>query len=178
MKTLPPIAMVLLFAGCYGQPQSVSNDAAIAVEPGLTDSPYGVLTVPPDAILDDFDTKYSGDAQQWGTQWTRDHSAIEMDGQRAIELLEMACYADVICHPVEYPLRVATLDYVRENLDNPGLRDAIRWIRSAYKSGLPLDAPGDESGVFKGVLVQSMKIRMTAYANELLESVDVKGDRD
>ena len=61
-------------------------------------------------------------------------------------MLEIACYADVQCHAVEYPLRVATLDYVRDNLDSPDVRSAVRWIASSYDSQLPMDAPGDTEG--------------------------------
>ena len=98
-----------------------------------------------------------------------DHSAtVAVDGQRVLSLLETACYADVTCHRIEHPVRVATLDYVRENLDSPGVQDTLNWIRNSYRSGLPLDSPGDETGDFRGVLVESMQIRITAYANELL----------
>lgn len=52
------------------------------------------------------------------------------------------------------------------------IRDPLKWIRSSYVSGLPIDAPGNDSSVFKGMLVDSMKIRMTQYANELLKSIE------
>ena len=93
-----------------------------------------------------------------------------MDGQRAVRLLEIAAYADIVCHPVEYPLRVATLDYIKEKIDSSGVRDSLNWIRSSYKSGLPLEEPGDKNGDFKGLRVEAMKIRLTGYVNELLQS--------
>ncbi len=57
-------------------------------------------------------------------------------------------------------------------MDAPGVRNAVNWIRESYASRLPLDAPGDDAGHFKGVLVRAMKIRMTEYANELLHPDD------
>ena len=83
-------------------------------------------------------------------------------------MLEIACYADVQCHAVEFPLRVATLDYVRDNLDSPDVRSAVRWIASSYDSQLPMDAPGDTEGHLKGMLVRAMNVRMTQYAIQLL----------
>lgn len=93
--------------------------------------------------------------------------AIPVDAQRIITLMEVACYADVMCHRVEYPLRVATLDYVKSNLDVPGTQKALAWIRESYKSGLPLDAPDDETGEFRGLLVKSMRGRLNEYAKQM-----------
>ena len=98
-------------------------------------------------------------------------AAVAIDGQRVLSLMEIACYADVMCHGIEYPLRVATLDYVKDNVDSQDVQDALNWIRSSYRSSLPLNSPGDEKGEFRGVLVESMQIRLTAYANELLMHV-------
>lgn len=75
-----------------------------------------------------------------------------------------------MCHRIEYPLRVATHDYVRENLDLSDVHDALQWIRTSYKSGLPLNSRDDDTGAFDGVLIESMRIRMTEYAAELLQS--------
>lgn len=97
-----------------------------------------------------------------------DQSTAVVDGQRVLSLMETACYADVMCHGIEHPLRVATLEYVRENLDSPGVQDTLNWILNSYRSGLPIDSPGDETGDFHGALVESMQIRLTAYANDLL----------
>jgi hypothetical protein len=98
-------------------------------------------------------------------------AAVALDGQRVLSLMETACYADVTCHRIEYPLRVATLDYVRDNVDSQGVQDTLNWIRNSYRSGLPLDSHGDDAGDFRGLLVESMQIRLTAYANELLMRV-------
>ena len=43
---------------------------------------------------------------------------------------------------------------------------------------MPLDEAGDEDGQFKGLRVQAMKIRLTEYANELLQSINAEGDRN
>lgn len=93
---------------------------------------------------------------------------VPVDGQRVLSLMETACYADVMCHGVERPLRVATLDYVKANVDSQVVKDTLNWIRSSYRSGLPLDSPGDETGDFHGALVESMQIRLIEYATELL----------
>ena len=138
---------------------------------------YVVLNEPPDSILTQMDSSYSGDNKQWRKEWAEDNSSKALDGQRALTLLEIACYADIMCHRVEYPLRVATLDYVKENLGTSGVTDALRWIITSYKSGLPLESPGDETGAFKGMLVDSMKIRLTEYAKELLRSSETKENR-
>ncbi len=92
---------------------------------------------------------------------------VPVDAQRIVTLLEVACYADVMCHRVEYPLRVATLDYVKSNLDAPETQKALAWIRESYQSGLPLDAPGDETGEFRGMLVKAMRARLNEYAKRV-----------
>lgn len=92
---------------------------------------------------------------------------VPVDAQRIVTLLEVACYADVMCHRVEYPLRVATLDYVKSNLDAPETQNALAWIRESYQSGLPLDAPGDETGEFRGMLVKAMRARLNEYAKRV-----------
>lgn len=94
---------------------------------------------------------------------------VPVDAQRIVTLLEVACYADVMCHRVESPLRVATLDYVKSNLDAPGNQNALAWIRESYQSGLPLDWPGDETGEFRGMLVKAMRGRLVTYANQVTE---------
>lgn len=98
--------------------------------------------------------------------------AVTIDAQRILTLMETACYADVMCHKMEYPVRIATLDYVKSNIDSQGTREALRWIRTSYQSGLPLDEPGDETGQFRGLLVKSMQGRLVSYANQLLSSTD------
>jgi hypothetical protein len=98
---------------------------------------------------------------------------VELSGQRAIALLETACYADVVCHEIEYPLRVATLDYVKANRDSQDVDDALLWILSDYHSGLPLDSPGDETGDFRGMLVEAMQGRLTQYVRQLMVPKDL-----
>lgn len=134
-------------------------------------SAYKVLSEPPDAILDEWNTTYSSDNKVWRKDWTDDVSTVPIDGQRTIELLEIACYADIVCHHVEYPLRVATLEYIGANLDSPDVVNALSWICTSYSSGFPVEAPGDDPGGFRELLVQSMKTRLTEYAVLLLAKV-------
>lgn len=94
--------------------------------------------------------------------------AVTIDAQRILTLMEIACYADVMCHKMEYPVRKSTLDYVKSNIDSQGTREVLHWIRTSYQSGLPLDFPGDDTGEFHGALVKAMKARLVGYANQLL----------
>ena len=139
------------------------------------DSLYIVLSEPPDAKLDFMESNYTGNNKEWRNQWTNDSKLLPIDGQKTIEILEIACYADVVCHRIEYPLRIATLDYVRNHLETPGVRESLEWIRTSYKSGLPMEVPDDTAGDFTGALVQSMKTRLTEYANDLLLSNHQEG---
>jgi len=45
---------------------------------------------------------------------------------------------------------VRTLEYVSENLDSPVVANALNWIRKSSNSGLPVGAPSDEAGDFRG----------------------------
>lgn len=172
MKRLPLLAGLLLTAGCVPQHSSgtamQSSGRDDRVEPAL----YTVLSAPPDSALDEIGATLSTDGLDFERQLWERFASSAIHGQRAVSMLELACYADVQCHPVEYPLRIATIDFVREHLDSPGVRDAVIWIRESYESRLPLDAPDDDDGVFRGLLVQAMKVRMTEYANELLGPED------
>lgn len=160
------MVVCLLFVGCSRQPESsrgsASNDLNVPIPP----TPYVVLTHRPDSLLDAMASKYAGD--DWRGRWTEDAALLPIDGQRTIHLLETACYADVQCHRVEYPLRIATLNYIRNHLEAPGVREALQWIRASYKSDLPLEEPDDASGQLNGFLVRAMKVRMTEYADDLL----------
>lgn len=167
MKTLLPITIVAMLLGCSTEPQAPRVSAPPEV-PLATEKSFAVLTGAPDALLDEMASKYSGNHQEWRDAWKLDNAKTTIDGQEAIRLLEIACYADVTCHPIEYPLRVATLDYIESKLTTGDVRDALNWVRASYRSGLPLDAPGDDTGQFRGLLVDSMKIRMAYYAKELL----------
>lgn len=114
------------------------------------------------------DEKISPDLAKQITDHIDCSPAVTVDAQRILSLMETACYADLTCHRIEYPLRVSTLDYVKSNIDSPGTRDALHWIRGSYRSGLPLDSPGD----FRGLLVKSMQGRLITYANQLLGSTE------
>lgn len=170
MRSLLPLSILLLATGCFTKPQT-SRIAESKEAPSETkEVSYAVLSDPPDAILDEMQSRYSGNNKQWKSEWHKDNSSIPIDGQRAIRLLEIACYADIVCHPVEYPLRVATLDYIKANMDSSSVLDSLNWIRTSYQSGFPLDEPGDKTGDFRGVRVEAMKSRLTQYVNELLHS--------
>lgn len=118
------------------------------------------------------DEKISPDLAKQITARIGQSPAIPVDAQRILSLMETACYADITCHPVEYPLRISTLNYVKANIDSPGAQNALEWIRSTYRSGLPHDPPGDETGVFHGLLVKAMQGRLNSYAKLLLGSTD------
>lgn len=111
---------------------------------------------------------HPSDFQEFHAAWTKKASALPLDGQRAIELLEIACYSDVTCHTTEYRLRVATLDFIEANLWKADVVNAVQWISQAYESHLPFEAHNDENGQFRGMLVKSMKLGMVDYAEELL----------
>jgi hypothetical protein len=167
MKRLLPITIITMLLGCSTEPEAHRAIATHEVAK-VNDKSFTALKDAPDALLDEMASKYSGNNQEWRDAWKLDNSKTNIDGQQAIRLLEIACYADIICHRIEYPLRVATLDFVESNLTNEDVRDAVNWVRESYKSDLPLDTPGDDTGQFRGMLVESMKIRMADYAKELL----------
>ena len=129
---------------------------------------YKLLTEPPDDVLDRMASSFPRGFQEFRTAWTEQASSMPLNGQRAIELLEVACYADVMCHAVEYPLRVATLDYIEANLQITEILDAVQWIPKSYSSHLPLNATNDDNEQWRGLLVESMNHRMVDYAEELL----------
>jgi hypothetical protein len=167
MKTFLPITITAMLLGCSIEPEAPRVIAMHEVAE-KTEKSFMVLKDSPDALLDEMASKYPGNNQEWRDAWKLDNSMIKIDGQHAIRLLEIASYADVSCHPIEYPLRVATLDFVESNLTTGDVRDALIWVRDSYKSDLPLDTPGDDNGQLRGMLVDSMKIRMSRYAKELL----------
>lgn len=126
-----------MLLGCSIEPQAPIVSAPPEVARS-TEKPFEVLAGAPDALLDEMAWKYSGNNQEWRDAWKLDNSKTTLDGQQTMRLLEIACYADVMCHSIEYPLRVATLDYVESNLTTQSVRDALKWIRESYKSDLPL----------------------------------------
>lgn len=156
-----------MLLGCSTEPQAPRVTAQPEVA-RATEKSFVLLTDTPDALLNEMAAKYFGNNQEWGDAWKLDNAKTTIDGQEAIRLLEIACYADVTCHPIEYPLRVAALDYVESNLTTEDVRDALIWVRESYRSGLPLDTLGDDIGQFRGMVVESMKLRMADYAKELL----------
>jgi len=79
-----------------------------------------------------------------------------VDGQRTVEMLELAAYADVTCHSIEWPLRLSTLDFVRSRLDRSEITRSIEWIRDSYKCRLA-----------NKILADSMELRMREYAHVL-----------
>ena len=163
-----PIIVLLLVLGCTKLPTSDWVDAPTEDTIGHIQPGYKSLTKLPDNVLDRMRSTYPKDFQGFHTGWTEQASALPLDGQRAIELLEIACYADAMCHTIEYPLRVATLDYIEANLEKADVAAAVQWISHSYISHLPLNAPNDEAGQFHGLLVESMNLRMVDYAEELL----------
>ena len=177
MKTLSSTVFLLLVAGCGSSvdgPSSLSvakttQPSDTASSPKKEDEPYSLLSQPPDADLEDLATKFRTLSVNSQSYLKKRFASTKLDGQQVVKLLEIACYADVQCHAVEYQLRIATLDYVRDNLDSPDVRSAVVWIASSYESRLPIDAPGDTEGHFKGMLVYAMKVRMTDYARQLLK---------
>jgi len=179
VKTLTSTVFLLLVAGC-GSPADDPSPLNVAKQsqpcdttssPKIDNEPFTLLSEPPDANLDAIATELRAVAadSEFQSHLKQRFASTKLDGQRVVELLEIACYADVQCHAVEYPLRIATLDYVRDNLDAPDVRSAVKWIATSYDSRLPIDAPGDTEGQFRGMLVQGMKIRMTEYARQLLK---------
>ncbi|TWT59795.1 hypothetical protein [Rubinisphaera italica] len=171
MKSLLPLSAILVAAGCFSQAKPARTDAPNTAIPTTAVS-YQVLTDAPVEILDELASKYTGDLEQWRGEWIQSNSTTMLDGQSTIRLLEIACYADVMCHPIEYPLRVVTHDFIREHMELPEVRSSLEWIRSSYNSGLPFKKPGDAIGNFDGMLVESMNSRMREYANQLLKSSD------
>ena len=164
------VVLLLLLLSTCGKP--VATIALnVAPENSNTDkgSSYAVLTRLPDDTLDQLQAQYPSSFDAFRSAWIENASASPLEGQRAIELLEIACYADVTCHPIESPLRVATLEYLAANMKTSGVLDALKWVRHSYESGLPLDTPGDDAGQMRGILAESMNIRMHEYSEDLLK---------
>lgn len=168
MRVLLPTVVLLLACGCSGTSSSEHVEVGPSDTAEHAPPRYAVMAEPPDAVLNRMEADYPRDNEEFRRRWVEAESAVRLDGQRAIELLEVACYADLTCHRIEYPLRVATLDYLEKNTGTADVEDALRWIQSSYESDLPLDSPGDETGAFRGLLAESMGTRMAEYAEELL----------
>ena len=171
MKLLLRFSAILVAAGCFSQTQPARTDAPNSAIPTTAVS-YQVMTDAPVEMLDELASNYTGDLELWRDECIQSNSMTTLDGQSTIRLLEIACYADVMCHTIEYPLRVVTHDFIREHMDMPEVRSSLEWIGSSYNSGLPFKEPGDTTGDFDGMLVESMNSRMREYANKLLKSSD------
>jgi hypothetical protein len=169
MRILYAIFGLLLACGCSGTSTSDHLEVGPSDAAEHDQRRYTVMTEPPDAVLSRMEFDYARDNQEFRRRWVGEAAALPLDGQRAIELLEVACYADVMCHRIEYPLRVATLGYIEENMRTADVEVAVRWVQSSYESDLPVESPGDETGKFRGLLVEAMGIRMAEYAEELLQ---------
>lgn len=163
------IKLLLIATGCSKPSATQLEDVVLAAPAELKQVEYKTLTERPDDMLDSIKSSYPVELEKFHAEWTEKASTLPLDGQRAIKLPEVACYADVMCHPIEYSLRVATLDYIERNLQTADVVDALNWVSHSYKSALPLDEPNDHSGHLRGILVDAMKVRMTEYARELLE---------
>ncbi len=177
MKCLNSMVLLIATVGCMPQQQTASVIEASKDKTPTKQVTYEVLTERPDALLDKMTSLFSSDRSKWNSEFKSAYAMSSISGERTVELLEIACYADVECHSFENPLRVATLDYIKENLHSPDVRKSLQWIRTSYESSLPIEAPGDVEGLFKSVLVQAMKIRMTEYANDLLQSYESTENR-
>ena len=168
MRTQFLILAIIVVAGCSTPPAPASKDLSQDKGIARVQPDYKLLTEPPDNVLDRMASSYPRGFNEFRIAWTEQTSSIPLDGQRAIELLEVACYADAMCHAVEYPLRIATLDYIEANLQNTEILEAVQWIPKLYRSQLPLNAPDDDNEQLRGLLVESMNHRMVDYAEELL----------
>lgn len=88
-----------------------------------------------------------------------------LTGQQTVDLLELAAYADIMCHPIEYPLRKACLKRVRAQMENSNVKHAIEWIRNSYECSI-----SDETlplGFDNDMLQESVSGGMREYATKL-----------
>lgn len=168
MKMQSLVLVIIVVAGCGNPKAPSSKDLSRDKDITGVQLDYKLLTEPPDNVLDTMDSSYPRGFNEFRVAWTEQTSSKPLNGQRAIELLEVACYADMMCHAVEYPLRVATLDYIEANLKNTEILKAIQWIPKSYRSHLPLNSPNDDNEQFRGLLVETMNHRMVDYSEELL----------
>lgn len=93
---IPQVLLCLLLTLTACSPQERSPRVNEKQPPQADHSAYKVLSEPPDAILDEWDRIYSSNNKLWRKEWTDDVSVGPLDGQRTIELLEIACYADSV----------------------------------------------------------------------------------
>jgi len=162
------VLVIIVVAGCGTAQAPASKDLPKDNDVAPVKLNYKSLTEPPDNVLDTMASSYPRGFNEFRVAWTEQTSSKPLNGQRTIELLEVACYADMMCHAVEYPLRVATLDYIEANLQETEILEAVQWITKSYRSHLPLNAPNNDSEQLRGLLVESMNHRMVDYAEELL----------
>jgi hypothetical protein len=93
------------------------------------------------------------------------HAAESLDGGEALRLLEIAAYADVTCHAVEYPLRKWTLAHVARFVGTPDVRAELEQIKSSY------------GPAFRHELLDTsapMQSRVREYARSLVKTPPVK----
>lgn len=90
--------------------------------------------------------------------------------QETFSMLELAAYADLVCHRIEYPLRVATLQHVQLHKDDLGVRNALQWITTSYRSQLKINRFGKTPDAIESSMAQAMNVRMAEYANALLQA--------
>ncbi|MEM9645578.1 MAG: hypothetical protein AAF989_11355 [Planctomycetota bacterium] len=125
MRTFLSFANLLTTVGCLDQTKSTPSGTETARDDASRSDTCKVLNEPPDRILDQTESDFSGVDQQWRDEWRKSNEINAIDGQRAIRVLEIACYVDVMCHRIEYPLRVATHDCIRDSLHHSDVREAL-----------------------------------------------------
>ncbi len=93
----------------------------------------------------------------------KSHASVSIHPNEVRRLLEVAAYADVTCHDIEYPLRVWTLEHVADFADTSSVRAELERLKSSYASAFQ-----DE------LLKVSMESRVREYARGLLKKPPVK----
>ena len=152
---------------CVPQEQSTLTVDKMEEADPVESPPYTVLNTPPDAALEEVSALLSqgGDLEHRLFEQFASH---ELDGQRVVSMLELACYADVTCHATEYPLTIATLDFIEGNLTRAEVVEAVQWISRSYQNEMVREKADDEIEQFRALLVEAMNARMASYAEELL----------
>ncbi|MEM9588538.1 MAG: hypothetical protein AAGA03_14735 [Planctomycetota bacterium] len=89
---------------------------------------------------------------------------IPLNGQRTVQLLELAAFADVTCHRIESPLLSSTLRCVASSSEQADVARSIEWISSSYECRF-----GDD------LLRDAMDHRMREYARMLTQRENGRG---
>lgn len=166
-----------VLCGCHEPPAERFTNVQAPGPKRATLADYKTLTESPDFILNSTWSEYPIDVDKFQKAWIEDTSKVPLDGQRTIDLLEAACYADVMCDPVEYHLRTATLNYIKQNMQSADVTNAVKWVADSYESSLPLDDSNEESRHDSDALVRAMNLRMAEYATLLKTSADSSKSR-